>query len=92
MYFTRHLALKPSLLEDAVERAWRYVDAGLAGDGDRTRAGSMLKLAVAAFLANDPSALRLEELQHLRDLHGSRMPQRCPWPKDARRRPRETQW
>ena len=74
-HIAHNLTFEPSLFENAIKSAWRYIDAGLTSNRYRTRSCGMLKLSVAASLPSDQPSMAFKQLQDLTHFHLFRMPQ-----------------
>jgi hypothetical protein len=55
------------VLEDTTERAWRYIEAHLSGDGDCAGLNGMLKLPMTATRANVDPTVSLHEPNEIPD-------------------------
>ncbi len=64
-----YLLLETRLLQDAVQRPGRHINAGFSCDGHRSRLGRMTKLPMTAFRANLGSSVGFDQSDKFPDLH-----------------------
>jgi hypothetical protein len=57
------------LFEDAVQRAWSEIITWFPGDGDASRLGAVLELAVAALRRDETPTVVVKHPQYLADFH-----------------------